>query len=129
MIDLRNRLLRYPLGLELTAEDLRKEVDDLFVVYIENGVVSGCCVLTPINNEVIRLRQMAVDSSLQGTGIGKKIILFAEACVIARGYSLLRMHARLTALTFYEKLGYEAVGDLFTEVGIPHIEMQKVLTP
>jgi len=37
------------------------------------------------------------------------------------------MHARKTALGFYEKLGYNVVGDEFTEVTIPHFVMEKNL--
>ena len=37
------------------------------------------------------------------------------------------MHARETAVGFYEKLGYKVVGDKFTEVTIPHYVMEKKL--
>jgi predicted GNAT family N-acyltransferase len=37
------------------------------------------------------------------------------------------MHARKTAMGFYEKLGYEKIGDEFTEVTIPHYKMEKRL--
>ena len=39
------------------------------------------------------------------------------------------MHARMTAVGFYAKLGYTRVGDGFTEVGIPHVKMEKRLQP
>jgi predicted GNAT family N-acyltransferase len=35
------------------------------------------------------------------------------------------LHARETAVGFYEKLGYVVSGERFTEVGIPHWYMQK----
>jgi predicted GNAT family N-acyltransferase len=37
------------------------------------------------------------------------------------------MHARKSAAAFYEKLGYQIIGDAFEEVTIPHYEMQKNL--
>jgi predicted GNAT family N-acyltransferase len=37
------------------------------------------------------------------------------------------MHARKTALGFYEKLGYRVAGDEFIEVTIPHYVMEKDL--
>jgi hypothetical protein len=37
------------------------------------------------------------------------------------------MHARKTALGFYEKLGYSRQGEEFTEVTIPHYIMEKAL--
>jgi predicted GNAT family N-acyltransferase len=37
------------------------------------------------------------------------------------------MHARKTATGFYEKLGYKIVGKEFTELNIPHYNMEKPL--
>ena len=37
------------------------------------------------------------------------------------------LHARETAVGFYEKLGYKTSGDKFIEVTIPHFPMQKEL--
>jgi predicted GNAT family N-acyltransferase len=37
------------------------------------------------------------------------------------------MHARETAVEFYEKYGYEKVGEQFIEVTVPHWEMVKRL--
>jgi predicted GNAT family N-acyltransferase len=43
------------------------------------------------------------------------------------GITHLLMHARLSAVGFYQKLGYEKVGGSFTEVGIPHVRMEKYI--
>ena len=37
------------------------------------------------------------------------------------------MHARETAVPFYERLGYATVGARFEEVTIPHFKMEKRL--
>ncbi len=37
------------------------------------------------------------------------------------------MHARATAIGFYEKCGYDRLGETFLEQGIPHVRMQKRL--
>jgi predicted GNAT family N-acyltransferase len=37
------------------------------------------------------------------------------------------MHARKTAVGFYEKLGYKRIGNEFLEVTIPHYAMEKAL--
>jgi predicted GNAT family N-acyltransferase len=39
------------------------------------------------------------------------------------------MHARMTAVGFYTKLGYAKVGHEFREVGIPHVRMEKYIQP
>jgi GNAT superfamily N-acetyltransferase len=75
----------------------------------------------------LRLRQMAVPSSLQCKGIGASIMSFAEDLARDKGYSRMIMHARDTAIGFYEKFGFRVIGDPFTEVNLPHHIMEKVL--
>jgi GNAT superfamily N-acetyltransferase len=76
---------------------------------------------------VVRLRQMAVLNDLQGKGIGRALMSFAENLARDRGYKRLTMHARKNALGFYEKMGYRVAGSEFTEVTIPHYVMEKDL--
>jgi N-acetylglutamate synthase-like GNAT family acetyltransferase len=87
----------------------------------------GCCVLTRVDAGTIRLRQMAVPNNMQGKGIGRALMIFAENIARDLGYKKLCMHARTTAAGFYQKLGYSVAGDVFTEVTIPHYIMEKAL--
>ena len=41
------------------------------------------------------------------------------------GVSPFLLHARENATGFYEKCGYEVVGGILTEVGGPHLRMDK----
>jgi GNAT superfamily N-acetyltransferase len=127
MVDLRFQILRNPLGLTFSQADLDKEKDDILIGFFEEDNLEGCCILTPDNKTDIRLRQMAVISGLQHRGIGRAIMNFAENVARDRGYKVLHMHARKTAVGFYQKLGYEIIGEEFEEVTIPHFEMQKAL--
>jgi predicted GNAT family N-acyltransferase len=70
---------------------------------------------------------MAVHNSLQGKGIGATMMNFAENVARDRGFKTLTMHARKTAVGFYQKLGYHIHGEEFEEVTIPHYEMRKKL--
>lgn len=127
MVDLRFQILRNPLGLTFSQADLDKEKDDILIGFFEEDNLEGCCILTPDNKTEIRLRQMAVIAGLQHRGIGRVIMNFAENVARDRGYKVLHMHARKTAVGFYQKLGYEIIGEEFEEVTIPHFEMQKAL--
>ena len=124
---LRNDVLRKPLGLQLTDEELEKERSDYHVVCEEDGVLVGCLVLVPVSREEIKMRQVAVSPRAQGQGIGRALTEFAEDFARRRGFSKMTLHARTTAVPFYEKLGYQRVGDEFEEVTIPHWSMQKTL--
>jgi len=70
---------------------------------------------------------MAVHKSQQGKGVGGQLLHFAENVARHKGYRSMLMHARKTAVGFYEKLGYKVKGDEFEEVTIPHFLMEKTL--
>jgi predicted GNAT family N-acyltransferase len=127
MVDLRNMILRKPLGLTFEPDELEKEKDDILIGCFEEDKLEGCCLLTKQDEKTLRLRQMAVLSGLQGKGVGRVLMQFAENIARDRGYKNLVMHARKTAMGFYEKLGYKKTGDEFEEVTIPHFVMVKEL--
>jgi len=115
------------LGLTFSKEDLEAEKKDILIGFFDDGTLDGCCILTKTDEKTVQLRQMAVLSGLQGKGIGRVLMSFAENLSRDRGYKRLTMHARQTALGFYEKLGYTVSGPEFLEVTIPHFEMEKEL--
>jgi GNAT superfamily N-acetyltransferase len=128
MVDLRMQILRKPLGLSFTPEELAREKDDILIgCFEDDDIMEGCCLLTKDGEKTVRLRQMAVTSGLQGKGIGRVLMNFAENIARDRGFKKISMHARKNAIGFYEKLGYKIVGNEFFEVTIPHYVMEKEL--
>jgi ribosomal protein S18 acetylase RimI-like enzyme len=127
MIKLRDVMLRKPLGLGFTKEDLEQEKDNMLIGAFEDERMLGCCMLVEEEPEIVRLRQMAVLNDLQGKGIGRALMNFAENLARDRGYKIIRMHARSIAIGFYEKVGYKVKGDQFIEITIPHYLMEKDL--
>lgn len=125
MVELRNQLLRKPLGLSLLKDELQNEEHNIFIGYFDDGKLEGCCMLVPLENHSIQLRQMAVIAGLQGKGIGRTIMQFAENLSRDKGFKKIMMHARESAIGFYQKQGYEIKGEMFTEVSIPHFKMEK----
>jgi ribosomal protein S18 acetylase RimI-like enzyme len=127
MVQLRDDILRKPLGLHFTEEELEKEKDNLLVAAYEDDHILGCCMLVEEDPQTVRLRQMAVINDLQGKGVGSALMTFAENLARDRGYRRITMHARKNALGFYEKMGYKQIGDEFEEITIPHYVMEKQL--
>ncbi len=127
MVKMRTDILRKPLGLTFTQEELDKERDEVLIGAFEDERMLGCCMLIKQPDNTVRLRQMAVMNNLQGKGIGRALMHFAENIARDMGYKKLSMHARKTAAGFYEKLGYQVTGDEFFEVTIPHYVMEKIL--
>lgn len=127
MVKLRDDILRKPLGLGFTPEELESEKDNMLIAAFEEEQMLGCCMLVEEQPGTVRLRQMAVLNNLQGKGIGRALMSFAENIARDRGYRILRMHARVNAVGFYEKVGYKVRGEKFVEVTIAHYVMEKQL--
>jgi GNAT superfamily N-acetyltransferase len=127
MVQLRNDILRKPLGLAFQNDELQKESEDILIGAFEDDKMLGCCMLIETEPGTVRLRQMAVLKNLQGKGIGRALMQFAENIARDRGYRKITMHARKTATGFYEKLGYIISGGEFMEVTLPHVVMEKRL--
>jgi GNAT superfamily N-acetyltransferase len=128
MVALRYKVLRAPLGLDFTPEQLQPDENRILIGAFQEDTLTGCCILSKESPQLLQLRQMAVDDQFQGLGIGKMIVDFAEQWAISHHFSTITLHARYNAVPFYEKLGYIKKGNPFTEVTIEHFVMEKVLS-
>jgi N-acetylglutamate synthase-like GNAT family acetyltransferase len=124
---LRDRLLRKPLGLQLTPTELEAEIDSYHLACYQDDTLVACVVLKPARGDKIRMRQLSVTEQCQRQGIGTALVARAECFARELGFQEMVMHARETAVPFYERLGYEKEGERFVEVTIPHFFMRKRL--
>jgi N-acetylglutamate synthase-like GNAT family acetyltransferase len=126
--ELRNRVLRMPLGLTLSEQDLQGEDGQFHLVAVdEPGRVIGCVLAVFMENRA-KVRQIAIEEAYRGRGIGTRLLQDIEQAVRSKNIGTVTLHARVTARRFFEKLGYTAASGVFSEVTIPHIKMEKVLT-
>lgn len=125
VFNLREEVLRKPLGLSLYNEDLSDEVNDYILIAKSDDELVACLILSPRSDVTLQLRQMAVSALWQKKGIGKQLVEYAEQYAWERNYCHIMLHARIVAKAFYSKIGYKAVGEEFEEVGVPHIKMEK----
>ena len=131
-VSLRRAILRTPLGLDFSAEDLAREAADTHFAAFYEGRLVGTVVLTPYEAgppeiKKVKLRQMAVDESLRGEHVGAQLLSAFEAHAKANGIAEIVLAARTTAQGFYARYGYDTDGVVFTEVTLPHIKMWKRL--
>lgn len=126
--DLRDALLRRPLGLSLYDEDLAAEAAHGHIVGVDGeGEVVAYLQLKALEPEIAKVQQVVVAAGLQGGGFGKALMEFAEGRCRAEGISKVVLHAREAVVGFYESIGYLCVGEPFLEVGITHRRAQKLL--
>ncbi|MCU1591331.1 MAG: family N-acetyltransferase [Frankiales bacterium] len=109
-----------PIELEIDAIDPRCD----HAVALVDDVVVGTGRLLP-NGTIGR---MAVAEGNRGQRIGAAVLAALEEQAAARGHDAVELHAQLHAAGFYDRAGYERVGDVYLEAGIQHVTMRKRLS-
>ncbi len=127
ILELREQVLRRPLGLSLHQEDLSAEKDEYTLAAFEGPELMGCLMLRPLAGGELKLRQMAVYPEFQGRKVGSALVSAAEDFAREKGFGRISLHARDYAIPFYENCAYKIEGAGFEEVGIPHHFMYKIL--
>lgn len=124
IVDLRDEILRKPLGLSSSSEELDLEKDYIHVAGFVGGLLCATVMLIPKLDELI-MQRVAIREDFQGKGIGSAMMSFIEKYAKEHGFKSIYCHARDTAVPFYEKNGYIVEGDSFFEIGIIHYAMRK----
>ena len=110
-------------------EDL--EIDEFDPVAIHVLACSDhSCVGTArlhINEGFGQIGRMAVLSPFRNKGLGRQIMRVLIETAKSKGVSSLMLHAQVSAIPFYERLGFIANGPIYDEAGIPHRNMMMVL--
>jgi len=127
ILELRRDVLRRPLGLDFSPQDIAAEKDDLFLSLWDGEFLAGCLLLRDKGRGVAQMRQVAVAEGRRGRGFGRMLVEEAEAECRRRSFGRVILHARADAEEFYWRLGYRAEGEPFVEIGIRHQLMAKAL--
>ncbi len=123
---LRYEVLRRPLGLEFTPEQLAEEYNQIHLAaYAPDGRLLAYLNLTPVDADIVKMRQVVVAQAQQGSGVGTALVAESERLAAQLHFKKMSLHARQVAVPFYERLGYAIVGEPFEEVGILHFKMEK----
>ena len=70
---------------------------------------------------------MAVLAKFRGKGVGRQILQKLVDLATSQGVREIILHSQVGAIPFYEKLGFQAQGDVYDEAGIPHHNMMLTL--
>jgi predicted GNAT family N-acyltransferase len=72
-----------------------------------------------------KIGRVAVLPQYRGTGVGAAIVGHLVGLAGTHGLAAVYLYAQSSALGFYERLGFQADGPEFDEVGIPHRRMRQ----
>lgn len=126
ILSLRNNVLRNPLGLSFSKEDLAKEKAYIHVGCFKGSDLYATAMLVP-QGKTLKVQRVAVKPGFQGEGLGTYLMKYCEQYALAQGFQEVFVHARETAVSFYLKNNYIIESEVFIETTIPHRRMRKVL--
>ncbi|MCC7538270.1 MAG: GNAT family N-acetyltransferase [Deltaproteobacteria bacterium] len=99
-----------------------------FVAEIEGRVVGTARMRPkPEDPSVAKAERVAVLRELRGAGVGRAIMAALEAEAALRGFETVLLAAQVSAIPFYERLGYEAFGEPFDDARIEHRWMKRAI--
>lgn len=126
--DLRNHVLRKPLGLDLMNDDLTTEKTGIHIGAKLNHQIHGVCVIEPLDKQRLKVRQVAVSEEFRGQGIGQELLKRVETYGLMRGNTVIELDARKNAWHFYQRLGYQFQGEEYLKFNtVWHRKMIKEL--
>lgn len=112
---------------EIVFDD--RDADSFHAAVVIQGRVAAYGKLTPQNNLVYRLGQMVVEPNYQGKNLGRQVVLTLIDLAKQQGAIALELNSRLSAVGFYQKLGFQTFGNEFpsSTTGVTHIGMKQEL--
>lgn len=129
MLALRERVLRAPLGLSLTEEDIAGEEEQILIAAVLDGQIVGSILLKPEQPGTLLMRQVSVAPEMQGKGVGTDMLAFAQAEAQRRGYEKIELNGRVSAQKWYEANGFITISEPFPRLGgLMHVRMEKHLS-
>ncbi|MBX0294295.1 GNAT family N-acetyltransferase [Haloarcula nitratireducens] len=128
----RARSVRRTVFIEEQGVSEAEEMDDkddvaTHVLLTEGDEPVATARLRLVGEATAKVERVAVLADYRGEGLGVRVMDAVETVAVDRGATDAKLHGQTQVRGFYERLGYEAVGEEFEEAGIPHVEMVKPL--
>jgi predicted GNAT family N-acyltransferase len=96
------------------------------VLYDDNEQPVGAARIRMIDN-IGKLERICVLSSSRKKGAGMLLVNKLEEIAASQGIKKFKLNSQTHAISFYERLGYKTVSDVFMDAGTPHVTMIKEL--
>lgn len=110
-------------GVPETEEVDNRDDEAIHLLATLNGEPLGSARLLVLG-QTGKIGRVCVLPRARGTGLGANLMRAAvERFRTVPGVTQVKLGAQTHALGFYERLGFTAIGDEFTDAGLPHREM------
>ena len=102
---------------------LRDDCEHFLVSY--DGQPVGTVRVRALDDKTVMLQRFCFLRQCRGLGLGAKTVESIGKRCKNLGKTKIVVEAKYSASPFYEKCGFMAVSDIFCEVGVKHIKMEK----
>jgi predicted GNAT family N-acyltransferase len=96
------------------------------IIVFDHEVPIGTARIRYLSEQLAKIERVAVLSAYRNQGIGRHIMQTAIAFLDQQNMREIRVNAQISAVSFYEKLGFQAQGEKFYEANILHIKMRRI---
>lgn len=100
-----------------------KDAEALHLLALDGDTAIGSARLLPFGTTV-KIGRVCVLPDYRGKGVGVSLIEASHDVARGSGATRAILGAQLSALGFYERLGYRAYGEIFDDAGIDHKMME-----
>ena len=97
------------------------------LAYIDNKAI-GTARIREIDRSTAKIERLAVLPEARKQSVGKQLMQAALEIIARQNKTKVIVHAQTYIAQLYLKLGFEIVGEEFSEAGIPHVKMSKQLS-
>lgn len=116
------QLAMYP-EKEITDMEMPEDWDGMHFGFYYQYELTGVVSLF-INGTTAQFRKMAVLPSDQGKGFGLQLLQYVVDYCKSQGIKNLWCNARVSAIGFYKKIGFETVGEPYGRNQLQYIKME-----
>lgn len=78
-------------------------------------------------DEIGKVERICILDDFRKTGAGKRLMEKIEEVMKQQGLKKAKLNAQTYAESFYKRIGYKTISELFYEANIPHVTMEKIL--
>ena len=82
-----------------------------YIVLLDDEYPVATCRFYELDNSTVLVGRVVVLPEYRGQHLGSRVIKEAEKWIKELGYNQIRIHSRVEAVGFYEKLGYSRMDD------------------
>jgi predicted GNAT family N-acyltransferase len=108
---------------EILSDD--KEDKSLHIAISQEKELIAYGRLFEISSNEFQISQMVVSPRYQSQGYGERLLIEIMRTAKNKGAKKIILNARTTAISLYEKIGFQKVGQIYSSqsTGVPHIKM------